>query len=351
MSGNMPTLEEVFSQIELAMVGHGESVVKEEPLALKMQGKKARCFGVKHNLMAPHQESECFQLYPEKKEGFCRRLKKRKEEEKLSERHAYAIYSASKGDNSAILDSGALFSLFKNAEKSISLRKTNIQLQLANRKTITEEALGTAVVLSESGFPIYLSDSLVVASITSPLIALCPFLKKNCCLKRKGNVVRLYSEKGKLLFNTKIVDNIITIKISSPVAARSTINTDPLALHQALGHPSKTYASALYPLVNCLGIECEACLKSESHRLPFKGMFPLLNYPLEVVHMDLCGLITPRSRGNSVYVMRIIDGYSWFRHIYFLTLKSQALEKFRMFKIYVEKQTRREIKGILTDNV
>ncbi|MBW0562981.1 hypothetical protein O181_102696 [Austropuccinia psidii MF-1] len=293
------------------MAGQGESVVKEEPLALKMQVKKARCLGGKHNPMAPHQESGCFQLYPETKEEFFRRLNKKKEEEKLSEPHAYTIYSASIWDNSAILDSGALFSLLKNAEKFISLRKTNIQLQLADRKNIMEEALGTAVVLLDSGFPIYLNNSLVEPSITSPLIALSPFVKKNCFLKGEGNVAKLYSEKGKLLFNTKIVDNIITIKISLPVAARATINTDPLVLHQALGHPSKTYASALYPLVNILGIKCEACVKSKSHTLPFEGMFPVLNYPLEEVHMDLCGLITPRSRGDSLYVMQIIDGYSW----------------------------------------
>ncbi|MBW0465593.1 hypothetical protein O181_005308 [Austropuccinia psidii MF-1] len=126
MTSNMLTLEEVFSQIELAMAQQGESVVKEEPLALRVQGRKARCFGEKHNPMAPHQESECFQLYPEKKEVFFSRLKKRKEEEKSSEPHAYSIYSASIGDNSTILDSGASFLLFRNAEKFISLRKTNI---------------------------------------------------------------------------------------------------------------------------------------------------------------------------------------------------------------------------------
>ncbi|MBW0462242.1 hypothetical protein O181_001957 [Austropuccinia psidii MF-1] len=208
--------------------------------------------------MAPHQESECFQLYPEKKEAFFSRLKKKKEEEKSSEPHAYAIYSASIGDNSAILDSGALFLPFKNAEKFIYLRKTNIQLQLADGKTIMAEALGTAVVLSDSGFSIHLKNSLIVPSITSPLIALSPFLKKNCCLKGEGNVAKFYSEKGKLLFNGKIMDNIITIKILSPVAARATINTDPLVLHQALGHPSERYASVLYPLVNFSGMKCEA---------------------------------------------------------------------------------------------
>ncbi|MBW0520376.1 hypothetical protein O181_060091 [Austropuccinia psidii MF-1] len=120
--------------------------------------------------MAPHQESECFQLYPEKKEAFFSRLKKKKEEENSSEPHAYAIYSA-------ILDRGALFSLFKNAEKFISLRRTSIQLQLADGKTIMAEALGTAVILSDSGVPIHLKNSLIVPSITSPLIALSPFLK------------------------------------------------------------------------------------------------------------------------------------------------------------------------------
>ncbi|MBW0506952.1 hypothetical protein O181_046667 [Austropuccinia psidii MF-1] len=160
----------------------------------------------------------------------------------------------------------------------------------------------------------------------------------------------MYSEIGKLLFNSKTVDNIITIKVLLPVAARAAINEDRLVLHQVLGHPSERYASALYPLVNFSGIKSEACLKSKSHRLPFKGTFPVLSYPLEVAHMDLCGPITPKSRGNSVYEMQIIDGYSQFWHVYFLTLKSQEFEKFRMFKIYAEKKTGCEIKGIVSDN-
>ncbi|MBW0464267.1 hypothetical protein O181_003982 [Austropuccinia psidii MF-1] len=295
MSGNMPTLEEIFSQIELAMARQGESVIKEETLALRVQGKKARCFGGKHNPMEPHQELECFHLSPEEKEVFFNRLKKRKEEEKSSEPHAYAIYSASIVDKSTILYSGASFSLFKNAEKFISLRKMNIRLQLANRKTIMAEALGTPVVLSDSGFPIYLKNPLAVPSITSLLIEYSPFLKKNCCLKAEGNVAKLYSEIEELFFNGKIVDNIIKTKVLSPVAESETVNADPLILHQALGNPSERYASALYPLVNLLGIKCEACLKSKSHRLPFRGTFPVLSYPFKVVHMDLCGPITPKS--------------------------------------------------------
>ncbi|MBW0546286.1 hypothetical protein O181_086001 [Austropuccinia psidii MF-1] len=192
------------------------------------------------------------------------------------------------------------------------------------------EALGTAVILSDSCVPIHLKNSLIVPSITSPLIALSPFLKKNCCLKGEGNAAKLYSEKGELLLNGRIINNIITIKILLPVAVRATINMDPLVLHQALGHPSERYASALYPLVNFSGVKFETCLKSKSHRLPFKGTFPVLNYPLEMVHMDLFGPITPKSRGNSVY--------------------SKAFEKFRMFKMYAEKQTGHEIKGVVSNN-
>ncbi|MBW0524025.1 hypothetical protein O181_063740 [Austropuccinia psidii MF-1] len=73
ISGKLPFLDSVLSEIELAVARCQEQVVPD-PQALKVIGRRAKMLSDgKHNPLAPHSESEYFQLYPEKREAFNRR--------------------------------------------------------------------------------------------------------------------------------------------------------------------------------------------------------------------------------------------------------------------------------------
>ncbi|MBW0539748.1 hypothetical protein O181_079463 [Austropuccinia psidii MF-1] len=72
--------------------------------------------------------------------------------------------------------------------------------------------------------------------------------------------------------------------------------------------------------------------------------------PLECVHMDLCGPVSPLSRGKNRYILQIADGYLCYRLSYMLSQKSLAFEAFKAFKAYAEPQTNFRVRQVVTEN-
>jgi transposase InsO family protein len=65
--------------------------------------------------------------------------------------------------------------------------------------------------------------------------------------------------------------------------------------------------------------------------------------------MDLCGPSRKEGTGRENYFMLIIDDYSRLTWVAFLKEKSEALEKFKVFKALTENQTRKRIKAVRSD--
>ena len=71
---------------------------------------------------------------------------------------------------------------------------------------------------------------------------------------------------------------------------------------------------------------------------------------LGIVHIDLCGPMNVSSIGGSHYFISFIDDFSQVTFIYFLKHKSEFLEKFKNFEMYVEWQIDNSIKVLHSDN-
>lgn len=86
------------------------------------------------------------------------------------------------------------------------------------------------------------------------------------------------------------------------------------------------------------------------HRKPFaqKNLWQAIER-LQLIHADLCGLITPDSNGGKKYLFTLIDDYSRKLWTYFLVAKSEAFEVFQKFKVFIEKESGTEIAGLRTD--
>jgi transposase InsO family protein len=72
--------------------------------------------------------------------------------------------------------------------------------------------------------------------------------------------------------------------------------------------------------------------------------------PLELLHMDLFGLIAYISIGESKYCHVIVDDYSRFTWVFFLHEKSQTQETLKKFLTQVQNEFRLRIKNIRSDN-
>ena len=73
--------------------------------------------------------------------------------------------------------------------------------------------------------------------------------------------------------------------------------------------------------------------------------------PLELIHSDLCGPIDPTTYGRMNYYVLFTDDFTRMSHIYPLKRKTSVdvLEKFREYKLEVEKQMGKSIKRLRTD--
>ncbi|GAA0172789.1 hypothetical protein LIER_26542 [Lithospermum erythrorhizon] len=70
---------------------------------------------------------------------------------------------------------------------------------------------------------------------------------------------------------------------------------------------------------------------------------------LELIHADLCGHITPASSSGKRYFLNLIDDFSRKGWIYLLTVKSEAFEKFKIFRNMMEKEINKNLKCLRID--
>lgn len=71
---------------------------------------------------------------------------------------------------------------------------------------------------------------------------------------------------------------------------------------------------------------------------------------LQLIHTDICGPMEVTSISGSRYFILFIDDFSRRLSIYFLKYKSEALDMFKTYKAYVEKQTGHRILALRLDN-
>ena len=70
---------------------------------------------------------------------------------------------------------------------------------------------------------------------------------------------------------------------------------------------------------------------------------------LEIIHYDVCGLMSSSSLSGYVYVS-FLDYFSRKTWIYFLKIKDEVFNKFKEFKALIENQTEKKIKTFKLDN-
>ena len=90
---------------------------------------------------------------------------------------------------------------------------------------------------------------------------------------------------------------------------------------------------------------CESCLEGEMTKQPFNAKGRRAQELLELVHSDVCDLMSIQARCGYEYFITFTDDYSRFGYVYLMKRKSESFEKFKEFRAEVENQGKR-IKAI-----
>jgi hypothetical protein len=103
-------------------------------------------------------------------------------------------------------------------------------------------------------------------------------------------------------------------------------------------------------LIKKLEQVCDGCALGKQHRAPFpRASAWRASSILELVHMDLCGHITPPTPGGKSYFLLTVDDFSCYMWLEVLSAKSEALSYFKKFRVAVEFESGRRLKAFRTD--
>ena len=92
-------------------------------------------------------------------------------------------------------------------------------------------------------------------------------------------------------------------------------------------------------------------MAGKQNRVSFKSYPPSRKTELlELVHFDLCGPMKTKTLGGALYFVTFIDDCSRQHWVYVLKTKDQVLGVIKQFQASFERETRKKVKCIRTDN-
>lgn len=90
---------------------------------------------------------------------------------------------------------------------------------------------------------------------------------------------------------------------------------------------------------------CHGCIKEKQAYMPFPSDGVIFApKPFGIVHSDVCGPMKTTSIGKAKYFVTFIDDFSKKIWLYVIRAKSECFDKFKEFKVLVEKQFKLKIK-------
>ncbi|MBW0511207.1 hypothetical protein O181_050922 [Austropuccinia psidii MF-1] len=254
------------------------------------------CANGKHNPKClTHKKEECFSENPHLRPQ--RRDNPRKAPNASLAAHistAQALHTSmlSKPEpQQLVVDCGASHHMFHSKNVFTSLVK-NTKLPVTtgdSSSNLMAEGIGTVNLLSNNQhltFP----KPLFVPKLNCNLVSLLKLFDKELIINQHEDSFSLTTE-GKVLLHGKIKNNLMKVDYHLPTANRTALNNYPG--HERLGHVGKSVIRSMG--LPSTATACKVCALNKAHRLPFKDHFEPAQLPLDCIHIDLVGPISPPS--------------------------------------------------------
>lgn len=252
-------------------------------------------------------------------------------------------------------------------------------IRVGNKAVIHATARGDIPMeMKDAGKDILLSQVLYSKDIGYNLLSVTRMTKlgievtfndnKAVMKNKKGTVVGTAYKQGNKLYAIRVQYKHSRNKeavafVAAPAGAKNSDNqTDEAALwHNRLGHPNTATMSELNKMVDgyCSSVEystlktehCGGCMQGKTHRTAFpRRSDSRASHALELIHTDICGPMPVPSHGESNYFITFIDDYSRYGVVKLLKHKSDALDAFKEYHLWAEKQTGQKLKAVRSDN-
>jgi len=150
----------------------------------------------------------------------------------------------------------------------------------------------------------------------------------------------------------------LDVTIARPVCLAVHTDDDAWRWHQRFGH---IHFAALrkmgreelvrgLPVIDQVQQVCDACLAGKQRRAPFpqKALWRSTE-PLQLLHGDICGPITPATPSGNKYFLLLVDDYSRFMWISLLPSKDAAATAIKNIQAAAERKSGKKLLMLRTD--
>jgi transposase InsO family protein len=336
------------------------------------------CCGTKHNpATKTHTEENCWAIYPEKKEKFLAaqnaahhhtsaaplQTSSSQSQHQVPAFAAVTVahsFSTQASVRPAVLDSGASHHMLNDPAFFKDTEVCSIPISTGQNSTdLTATRVGTAVIAQSDRYIMHLVDALFVPSLSQNLLSLAKLVKKTVSITKDGNISHIVID-GDIIFDCVHRNDILEVSghigpvPNDVLALISTTHSTACSVfdvwHNRLGHAGIARIQATLPDIKMVkSSSCDSCMKGKVACIPFSRHFDATHHPLEVVHSDLVGPITPSTNSGARYFITLVDQHTGFISVTLLQRKSDATKAILEFKTFYEKQTGFAMKKLITD--
>ena len=224
--------------------------------------------------------------------------------------------------------------------------------------------IGDVSLNLESGFTLVLNNTFYVPSFRRNLISIPLLDKLGYCVTFGNFGVNLSTNSTNIGYGV-LIDGLYQLSLvvngeyifhtDKATSKRSRIQERSFMLwHKRLGHISRERVERLIkndilPFFDFEDMEiCVDCIRRKLSKAKNKGASRSSDL-LEIVHTDISGPYSTTICGSR-YFLTFIDDFSCYGYLYLIKEKSDALDKFKVFKLKVEKQLGKVIKIVRSDH-
>jgi hypothetical protein len=279
------------------------------------------------------------------------------------------------------IDSGATIHVANSLQgfhTKRTLRRGERSIRVANSVDAEVEAIGELPLKLNNGFILHLHNVLYVPSLSRNLISVScldddgydyQFGNRQCLILFDNKVVGLAFRQDKFYMlsmheNVNVVYNDENVVCKDKVSSSTNVSskrkrcddtTSVKLWHYRLGHISRggierlIKDDILIPLDFCNSDYCINCIKGKYAKQVKKGEAKRSAGVLEIIHTDICGPFPVKSVDGFDLFITFIDDFSRYGYIYPIKERSEALDKFKIFKAEVETQHNIKIKLVRSD--
>ncbi|KAI3782063.1 hypothetical protein L2E82_12095 [Cichorium intybus] len=270
--------------------------------------------------------------------------------------------SKSNEENTWYLDNGASNHMTGVRDYFAELDENVTGLVLfGDRSKVQIKGKGMMLLDCKNGEQLIIPEVYFILALRSNIISLGQMTEEGYKVEMLHEFLRVHDENMRLIMKVQRSKNRlykIVLHTCKPVCLHTNLDDTAWLWHARLGHVNFRIIESMVQRNLVHGVPhihhptqvCEGCLVSKQTRQTFpKETQWRASCPLELLHANLYGPITPHTLGGNRYFFLIVDDYSRYMWVFIIKSKDEALQSFKRFKVKVENETSFKVKALRTD--